>query len=352
MMRIHTLVPTVFVFAFMACATRRQEPIQLARMPDISADGKLVAFSYLGDIWVVESIGGSARQITAHRAHEFAPVFSPDGQSIAFSSNRHGSYNVFVTSIHSGKPTRLTFDSANDVVAGWTPDGKNVLFASTRSPAFPPRYELFTVPAEGGRVRQITTTEGRDGVFSPDGKRLAYVRGPGDWYRKGYRGSSNDDVWISDADGSSPHQLTSFNGQDNSPMWSADGKWVYYVSEFHGTPANIVRLPSHPSKDAKPEQLTFHKSDGVRRARISGNGQWIVYENGSDLYVLSTKSASKPRKLYIEVRTDDKSNTERLETFTNKVTAFSLAPDEQHVIFDVHGELFMQPIKPSASRCA
>src|SRR5262245_35884897 len=98
-----------------------QEPIRFARTPDISPDGKLVAFSYLGDIWTVETIGGVARPVTMHQAHDLNPVFSPDGRSLAFSSNRHGSYDVFVVPIHGGKPKRLTFDSAPDLVCGWSP---------------------------------------------------------------------------------------------------------------------------------------------------------------------------------------------------------------------------------------
>src|SRR5437867_10987499 len=101
-----------------------QEPIRFARTPDISPDGKLVAFSYLGDIWTVETIGGVARPVTMHEAHEINPVFSPDGRWIAFSSDRHGSYNVFVVSVRGGKPRRLTFDSAADFVVAWSPDGK------------------------------------------------------------------------------------------------------------------------------------------------------------------------------------------------------------------------------------
>src|SRR6188472_2682838 len=77
-------------------STFAQEPIRFARTPDISPDGRLVAFSYLGDIWVVESIGGVARPVTLHEAHDVNPVFSPDGRQIAFASNRHGSYDVFV----------------------------------------------------------------------------------------------------------------------------------------------------------------------------------------------------------------------------------------------------------------
>ncbi len=208
-------------------------------------------------------------------------------RSSAPTANRHGSYNVFIIPVESGKPRRLTFDSSNEMVPGWSPDGKSVLFASMRTPSWPVGLDLYTVPIEGGRPQRITTTEGREGVFSPDGKHLAYVRGPGAWYRKGYRGSSNDDIWICDADGSNNRQLTAFTGQDNSPMWSADGHWVYYVSEFHGTPANIVRLPASaamgagaasraapsgparpagPTPQAVPQQITFHKDDGVRKA--------------------------------------------------------------------------------------
>src|SRR5689334_16280541 len=57
-------------------AAQAQEPIRFARTPDISPDGRLVAFSYLGDVWVVESIGGVSRPVTLHEAHDIDPVFS------------------------------------------------------------------------------------------------------------------------------------------------------------------------------------------------------------------------------------------------------------------------------------
>jgi tricorn protease len=356
MMRSRHSLLAVLAFGLLASSLSAQEPIRLARTPDISPDGKLVAFSYLGDIWTVETIGGIARPVTVHRAHDVYPVFSPDGKWIAFSSNRHGSYNVYVIPTQSGKPRRLTFDSGNDIVTGWSPDGKQVLFASTRGTSFPPGFELYTVPFEGGMARRISAAEGKDGVFSPGGDRIAYVRGPGTWYRKGYRGSSNDDLWVCNADGTNNRQLTAFNGQDGSPAWSADGKTLYYVSEYFGTPANIVCQPadatSAPGGPVKPKQVTFHKDDGVRRARISGktlNGdQVLVYECGADLWVVSTKEGATPRKLAIEVHTDDKGNTERMETFTNKASEFVVAPDEKHVAFAVHGELFLMPIGPKA----
>jgi tricorn protease len=329
---------------------RAQEPIRFGRLPDISPDGKTVAFSYLGDIWTVETIGGIARPVTTHQAHDAYPVFSPDGKKIAFSSNRHGSYDVYVVAAQGGKPTRLTFDSAADLVCDWTPDGKNILFASSRSTAFPPTIELFTVPVEGGKVRRVSAHEGKQGVYSPKGDQIAYVRGPGTWYRKGYRGTSNDDVWISNADGGNNRRLTTFEGQDNSPMWSADGQFIYYVSEYHATEkhpvANIVKQDVAGKK--QPQIVTMHTEDSVRTARISRNGEWIVYECGPDLWVASTKEGTRPRKLAIEVNADDKQNTELKVTFTRGATEYALNKEETHVAFAVHGELFMQRIVPGA----
>ncbi|HKI34837.1 MAG TPA: S41 family peptidase [Gemmataceae bacterium] len=337
------------VLLLTATLLHAQEPIKFARSPDISPDGKLIAFSYLGDVWVVETIGGVARPVTMHEAHDTYPVFSPDGRYIAFSSNRHGSYDVFVVATQGGKPRRLTFDSAADDVNGWSPDGKNILFTSTRSTGFPASRELYTVPFEGGRQQRVSVNEGRDGVFSPKGDQVAYVRGAGTWYRKGYRGSSNDDVWISNADGSNNRRLTTFTGQDGSPMWGADGQSVYYVSEFFGTPANIVRQDA--AGKSAPVQVTFHKDEAVRKARISGPGkdgcQWLVYECGGDLWLAATRDGVPPRRIAIEVYADDKSNAEQTRTFTQGCTEYAVSPDERHVAFVVHGTLCLMPIDGS-----
>src|SRR5262249_59585019 len=114
MMRLRTFVFAVLAMSLTANAAQAQEPIRFARTPDISPDGKWVAFSYLGDIWIVEAIGGVARLVTMHEKHDIGPVFSPDGRHLAFSSNRFGSYDVFSVPVQGGKPTRLTHDSADD----------------------------------------------------------------------------------------------------------------------------------------------------------------------------------------------------------------------------------------------
>src|SRR5436305_6439214 len=111
MRRTHPAAATLVLAFLLVSSARSQEPIRFGRTPDISPDGRLVAFSYLGDIWVVESIGGVARPDMLNEAHAYCPVFSPDGRKIAFASNRHGSYDVLGVDIAGGKPKRLTSDS-------------------------------------------------------------------------------------------------------------------------------------------------------------------------------------------------------------------------------------------------
>ncbi len=324
-----------------------QEPIRFPRTPDISPDGKQVAFSYLGDIWVVEAIGGVARPVTMHEAHDYAPVFSPDGRSIAFSSIRHGSYDVFVVPTVGGKPKRLTFDSGHDIVTGWTPDGKSVVFSSTRGTGYPSQQDVFTVSIEGGAEKRLNLFEAKEAQFAASGDKLAFVRGPGTWYRRGYRGSSNDDLYLASPDGTATKRLTTHNGQDTAPMWSKDGKTLYYVTDagFAKGCSNIVsQAVEGLAALGAPKPLTQHADDMVRRARISAGGEWIVYECGGDLWVTGTKSSAPARKLAIEVYADDKSNTSRTTTFSRDATEFALSPDETHAVVVVHGQLFLTKV--------
>ena len=122
---------------------------KLVRYPDYH-DGK-VAFAYLGDIWTADEDGKNIQRLTVHTARDIHPRFSPDGRSIAFSSDREGNMDVYLIPTAGGAVKRLTIHSADDTVLDWTPDGKGVLFASQRGEDF--MGKLYVVSIDGGLPR-------------------------------------------------------------------------------------------------------------------------------------------------------------------------------------------------------
>ena len=103
------MIPALALF-LSAAAQADDSPLWM-RYCAISPDGQTIAFSYQGDIYTVPSSGGKARQLTTHPAHDTRPVWSPDGQRIAFASNRSGNFDVFLMNKEGGDPKRLTTHS-------------------------------------------------------------------------------------------------------------------------------------------------------------------------------------------------------------------------------------------------
>ena len=182
MPRINRSSLVVLLVGLGAGSAGAQEPIRFARTPDISPDGKLVAFSYLGDIWVVETIGGIARPVTMHEAHDINPVFSPDGQL----DRLHLQPPRQLRRVRRPRPAaagrrRLTFDSADrHGHAAGRPTARTSCSPPPAAPSLPAELRaVHRARSRAGRARRVTAAEGKEGVFSPKGDRIAYVRGPG-----------------------------------------------------------------------------------------------------------------------------------------------------------------------------
>src|SRR5436309_11795177 len=152
------LVLSSFAFTF------GQEGPSWLRYPAISPDGQTILFEYKGDIWSVPAAGGNAYPLTLSESYEFAPVWSHDGRSIAFASDRYGNFDIFVMPAGGGEASRLTYNSTREVPSTFTADDKSVIFNAARQDLathvqFPVggMSELYSVPVTGGRVSQIIT---------------------------------------------------------------------------------------------------------------------------------------------------------------------------------------------------
>ncbi len=322
----------------------------LLRQPTY-ANGK-VAFSYLGDIWIANDDGSNIRRLTVNRARDVVPRFSPDGKTIAFSSNRAGNYDVYVIPVEGGKPRQLTFNTADDYVVGWTPDGRKIIFSSSRNlGAFPGVSTLFEVSIDGGMEQPLPTDWGSWASYSPDGAKMAFTRHPGVWSRKHYRGSYNADLWLMDVAAKSFAKLTIPDYQGNYlwPMYGHDG-WIYFVAdcvpdEKHakwGGPEimkscnNIWKIAEH---GGTPAQVTYYTDGNLFFPSMSADGKTIVYEENFGLWKVDVASGNIS-EIPIDIRSDDKENEVELHTFENDADAFSLSPSNKRAAIATHGEIF------------
>lgn len=327
----------------------RAAEIKLARHPDYH-DGK-IAFSYLGDIWVVNEDGSAPRRITVHSARDIHPRFSPDGKWIAFSSARNGNYDVFVIGAEGGTPRQLTFNSATDTVVGWSRDSKRVIFSSARGLLFPGISNLYEVAVEGGLEQPVPTDWGYWGSYSPDGRRFAFNRHPMVWWRKHYRGSYSADLWVMDVQNRTSRKLldeTLPDDQKPNNFWPMYGNGeIYFVSdrevmgkagspEVYKSANNIWRISE---RGGKPTQVTRHKSGSLFWPSISSDGRTIVYEEDFRLWKLDV-TTGRTAEVKIAIESDDKSNNQETLNLNSEADSFDLSPSTRRAVISAHGELF------------
>jgi Tol biopolymer transport system component len=146
--------------------------------PVFSPDGQRIAFSSnrsgTWQVWVCDSDGSNPVQLTSFSGPSGAQLssWSPDGKHIAFNSRLGGNWDIYAISSQGGAPRQLTMDTAEDISPNWSRDGRWVYFASNRTGA----YQVWKVPAEGGAPVQVTRNGGCVAFESPDGKSVYYTK--------------------------------------------------------------------------------------------------------------------------------------------------------------------------------
>lgn len=314
----------------------------------ISPDGSTIAFTYKGDIYTVPVAGGQARQLTTQSSYETEPVWSPDGKKIAFASDREGGSDIFIMDAAGGPATRLTFNSASEIPQGFTPDGKAVIYSASIQDApsallFPASWqtELYSVPVNGGRPRQILSTPAEAVNYLPDGKSFIYVdrKGGEDQWRKHHTSSVTREIWKYDAATGRHTNLTNHPGEDRSPAVTPDGQTLYFLSERDGGSFNVYSMDlSNPSKITP---LTDFKTHPVRFLSRGADGT-LAFTYDGEIYTM--RPGSKPTKVNISL-TADESNPELISRFTNGTRGAVPSPDGKQVAFVRRGDVFVTSVE-------
>ncbi len=309
------------------------EPL-LLQHPSLSADQ--IAFDYGGEIWIVSRDGGDATRLVTGSDRLSGPIFSPDGESVAYSGDYHGNEDVYVVPAAGGEPERLTYHPGADVAIGWTPDGKNVLFTSQRARYSDPA-QFFTMPLRGrGFPTELPLPMGADGSYSPDGKELAYVP-IFQWepYWKDYRGGQTTPIWIANLSDSSITKIPRDNSNDRNPMWV--GKTIYFLSDRNGP----FTLFAYDIVSGKVTEVIHNTGFDIISAGAGPGG--IVYDQFGSLHIYDFATHTA-HEVHVRIAADMPQLQPRFEKMTADDLQYpAISPTGKRAVFQAHGQIVTVP---------
>lgn len=350
------LLRTAFASSFivlLSVITNAANPAPVwIRYPAISPDGKTIAFEYKGDLWRVSSNGGAAVALTQNDAYDYMPVWSHDGKTIAFASDRNGNFDVFAMPAEGGEPTRLTYHSAAESPYTFTPDDRFVVFGATRQDTADNRQyptgsqpELYKVPVTGGRVEQVLTTPAEEVRFSKDGRSMLYMdkKGGENTWRKHQMSAIARDIWAYDTQSGTHRKVTTFAGEDRSPSFVDNDKSFVYLSEQSGN-FNVHKMSV---QGGASQQLTSFKLMPVRFLTAADNGTMAFSQDGQ-LYTLGSGGGT-PKKLDVTIATDTREGP-KVVPITGGARELAVSPNGKEVAFIARGEVFVTSVEGSTTK--
>jgi serine/threonine protein kinase len=295
--------------------TARNPPGQHAD-PSWSPDGKHLIFTSMGPmgarssrntLWTVDPASGELKQVaTGNLVNQVSPAIGPDGRVVYFGAMTRDGFGIYAVPLAGSAAAVALYRTGEDIPAGISVsrDSKRLFFTRMRSVS--QIWQNGTEASPAKALYQDEVLRAKLPVYSPDGKRLAYLVQPQ---------NSVQDLWIMNADGSNATPVVSGQGFANGPGWTADSTAVWYSfvttegfqirkfqpadgsqqvlldsKEYHtrahltpdlremvydsGRPLNIWILPL---QGGAPRQLTFDR-EGAGFPFLSPDGQWIEYQ--------------------------------------------------------------------------
>jgi Tol biopolymer transport system component len=284
---------------------------------DFSPDGNQIAYVWTDekenniDVYVKQIGVENPLRLTSDPRADFCPVWSPDGQNVAFVRFTETGAVIFIVPASGGVERKL-LTLGSDVpfppAWDWSPDGKFIAFTVKPSKDEPSKIFLIS-PDTLARHPLTAPTENLDGfdylgdsepVFSPDSKSVAFIR---------QSSLVSADVYISPITGGEPRRLTSENTPVTRVTWTADGREIIFsaTSNRFAHNGSLWRIPA---SGGAPERITVVGYDamyphisrhGNRLAYVQGSGDYNIYKIG---VFGTTVSSNPPTKLIASTRND------------------------------------------------
>jgi Tol biopolymer transport system component len=247
-------------------------------LPSLSPDGQWVAYRGTargnGDVFVRGVDGQQTINLTEGSPDDDSePAFSPDGSLIAFSSAGSG------ISIVRRSGQELKHLTSSGFSPDWTLDGRQIVYTSRDARDSGAQVsEGFIIDVATGVGDRISEGDFRQPSVSPHGLRVAYWSRPFETFSRRRLTGARGDVWTVRLDGSDPKQVTRDAATESRPLWSADGRFIYYISARSGTSGVWrVKIDERTGRAyGQPEYVPIHSSEPVHLTR-SADGRSIVW---------------------------------------------------------------------------
>ena len=231
---------------------------------DISPNGQKIAFASdragPSEIWICDSDGSNPVQLTSMGAsNSGTPRWSPDNQQIAFDSHKEGHSDIYVINAQGGSARRVTTDPVDNSVPSWSRDGRWIYFSSDRTG----RSELWKIPVQGGQAVQVTKQGGFAAFESTDGKVLYYVK------------ALDGPVWKMPVEGGEETRVIDQNIRWS--YWRVLENTICFL-DWNATPPDIELFNFNTRQLKRITTVDRAKGGaGGGNLAVSPDGQWIIF---------------------------------------------------------------------------
>ncbi|HLS70965.1 MAG TPA: hypothetical protein VK027_04830, partial [Chitinophagaceae bacterium] len=300
--------------------------------PQISPDGNTLYFTYDSDIWKYNIRHKQSSRLTNLRGNISALSLSPDGNKLAFSSNKYGQNDVYVLDLQKGQTKQLTYHDASNEVSGWSWDNTTIYFTSNR-------YNMsrsYAISAQGGTAKALFKNYfniTNQLIEHPNGGYIftTGMESTSQLSRKRYKGPNNPEIYY--LNNNALENLSQYEGKDLYPSVDKNGI-IYYQSDEENGFNNLMVY-----KNGKKETLTNFEED-IAMPQVNTEGTKVVFTKNYQLYLFDIESGQIEN---IQPLLNNFESLQKLQTFNTStdISYFDVSPDASKLAFISRGQLFV-----------